>query len=95
MFHHHHQDHDREAEEFVYRLMNDPACFERFVYTDTIDNYKDIIEQLQKQYDDSQLDIFERAKIQSAIALAKRELAKTQAQYRIYKKYQARTAIQR
>jgi hypothetical protein len=37
---HHHEPHDRQAEEFVYRLMNDPACYERFVYTDTIDNYK-------------------------------------------------------
>jgi proline dehydrogenase len=90
---HHHQDHDREAEEFVYRLMSDPMCFERFVYTDTIDNYKNIIEQLQKQYDDATLDIFKRAKIQSGIAQAKRELAKTQAQYRIYKRYKMKTTI--
>ena len=73
---HHHQDHDRDAEEFVYRLMNSHACYERFVYTDTIDNYKDIIQQLQKQ-----------------LTQAKRELAKTQAEYRIYKKYKTRTAI--
>ena len=93
---HHRENHAREAEEFVYRLMNDPACFERFVYTDTIDNYQSIIEQLQKEYDEqTSTNIFERARIMSGLIRAKRELAKTQAQYRIYKKYRDRNRIER
>jgi hypothetical protein len=83
-----------EAEEWCFRLMNDPEYFEKWRYVDTINDYKSIIEEFQKLYDQTPVtDRFMRARIQSGLKQSKRNLAKTQAEYEMFKKYKARTAI--
>jgi hypothetical protein len=57
-------------------------------------NYNSIIEEFQKLYDKTPAtDRFARARIQSGMKQSKRDLARTQAEYKIFKKYKARTAI--
>jgi hypothetical protein len=74
--------------------MNDPNQFEKDRYVDTIDVYNSIIEEFQKLYDKTPVtDQFARVKILNGMKQAKRELAKTQAEYEIFKKYKTRTAI--
>ena len=86
--------HRSEAEEWCFRLMNDPEYFERWRYTDTVNDYNNIIEEFQKLYDQTPvLDRFMRARIQSGMRKSKRDLAKTMAEYEMFKKYKARTAI--
>jgi hypothetical protein len=76
--------------------MNDPACYERFVYTDTIDNYKNVIEDLHSAYEQTpESDHNKRDRITSALRRAKIQLAKTQFEYAVFKRYQKRTDIQR
>jgi glutamyl/glutaminyl-tRNA synthetase len=65
--------HRTEAQEWCFRLMNDP---EQFVYEQT-----------------PTTNHFMRARIQSGMKKSKRDLAKTQAEYEMLKKYKARTAI--
>jgi hypothetical protein len=68
--------------------------FEKERYLDSINVYSSIIEEFQKLYDKTPVtDRFIRARIQSGIKKSKRELAKTQAEYEMFKKYKARTAI--
>jgi len=91
---HHHQEHDEEAERFVYKLTSDLDYFEQFFYKDVINDYNNIIEQLQKQYEQTPAsDYFMRARIQSGLEQSKRDLAKTQAEYDKFKEYKTRTAI--
>jgi hypothetical protein len=86
--------HRSEAEEWYFRLMNDPKQFEKERYIDSINVYNSIIEEFQKLYDKTPAaDHLARAKIIKGIAQSKRELAKTQAEYKIFKKYKTRTAI--
>jgi hypothetical protein len=77
--------------------MNDPEYFEQWRFKDTIDDYNMIIAECQKLYDNNSNteDRFIRDKSVSTIKRAQRELAKTQAEYDIFKKYKARTAISR
>jgi hypothetical protein len=78
--------------------MNDPNYFEKWRYIDTINDYSNIIEEFQKLYEQTPAADryrFMRARILSGIAQSKRELAKTQNKYEIFKKYKARTAISR
>ena len=83
-----------EAQEWCFRLTNDPEYFEKWRYIDTINNYNSIIEEFQKLYDKTPAaDRSARAKILNGMKQSKRELAKTQAEYEMFKKYKARTGI--
>jgi hypothetical protein len=82
-----------EAEEWYFRLMNDPNQFEKERYIDSINVYSSVIDQLQKLYDQTPAsDHFTRTKIVNGMKQSKRELAKTQAEYEVFKKYKTRTA---
>ena len=77
-------------------MMNDPECFERFRYIDTINNYNLVIDECQKLYDNTPATAtnrFIRARSLGTMKRAQRELAKTQAEYDKFKKYKVRTAI--
>lgn len=76
--------HSPELQEWCYRMMNDPEQFERWRYIDTINDYRTIIAELEKLYVQTPvrqvcvLDRYTRARIQSEMKEAKRDLAKTQ-----------------
>ena len=56
--------------------MNDPEYWEKFRYIDTINDYKSIIEEFQKQYEQTPVTQRNtRARIQSELKKSKRELA--------------------
>jgi len=93
MFHRRNQQHDEKVEEWYYHLMHDPEYFERWRYTDTINNYKSIIEEFQKLNRQKLTDRSMRVRIQSGLKQAKQELAKTQTEYKIFKKYKKKTGI--
>jgi hypothetical protein len=83
-----------EAQEWCFRLMNDPNRFEEWRYIDTINDYNSIIDQFQKLYEQTPAtDRFARARILSGMKQSKIELAKTQAEYKTFNKYKARTAM--
>lgn len=68
--------------------------FEKWRYIDTINIYNSIIEEFQKLYDNTPAsDRFMRARILCGMKKSKRELAKTQAEYAMFKKYKMRNAI--
>ena len=68
--------------------------FEKERYIDTIDAYNSIIEEFQNLYDKTPAaNRSARAKILNGMKQSKTELAKTQADYEIFKKYKTRTAI--
>jgi hypothetical protein len=72
--------HSPEVQEWVYRMMNDPYEFEKFLYIDSINDYKSVIEECQKLYDNTPpSDRFIRARSVSTMKRAQKELAKTQA----------------
>jgi hypothetical protein len=74
--------------------MHDPREFEKWRYIDTINDYNSIIAELQKLYENTPAsDRFIRARIQNGMKQSKSDLAKTQAEYEMFKKYKARTAI--
>jgi hypothetical protein len=74
--------------------MNDPKYFEKFLYIDSINDYNSIIEECRKKlYDSTPATI--RARSLRTMKRAQRELAKTQAEYEIFKRYKAITAISR
>jgi hypothetical protein len=74
--------------------MNDPEQFEKWRYKDTINDYSSLIAEFQKLYENTPAaDRFIRARILSGIKKSKRDLAKTQAEYEMFKRYKARTAI--
>ena len=86
--------HSSEAQEWYFRLMNDPDQFEKERYIDTINVYNSIIEEFQKLYEQTPMtDHFARARILSGMKQSKRDLIKTQAEYEMFKKYKMRTAI--
>jgi hypothetical protein len=86
--------HRSEAQEWCFRLMNDPEYFEKWRYVDTINDYNSIIEEFQKLYDKTPAsDRSAITKIRNGLKQSKRNLAKTQAEYEMFKKYKARTAI--
>ena len=86
--------HRSEAEEWCFRLMNDPEYFERWRYTDNIDVYNSIIEEFEKLYEQTPVtQRYARTRILSGLKKSKRELAKTVAEYDNFKKYKTRIAI--
>jgi hypothetical protein len=88
--------HSPEVQEWYYRLVSDPEYFETWRYKDTINAYMSIIEEFQKQYEQTPAtDHFMRTRIQSGLKQSKRDLEKTMAEYEVFKKYKARTAISR
>jgi hypothetical protein len=83
-----------EAQEWCFRLMNDPNPFEKWRYIDTINDYNSIIEGFEKLYEQTAAtDRTARARILSGLKKSKRELAKTQPEYDVFKKYKIITAI--
>jgi hypothetical protein len=83
-----------EVQEWCFGLMNDPEYFEKWRYKDTINDYNSLIAEFQKLYEQTlTTNHFMRARIQSGMKKSKRDLAKTQAEYEIFKKYKMRTAI--
>jgi hypothetical protein len=83
-----------EAQEWLFRLANDPNQFEKERFIDAINEYNRLIEEYLKLYDKAPTtDRFTRARIVSGIAQSKRELAKTQAKYEVFRRYKVRTAI--
>ena len=77
-----------------YRMMNDPEYFEKWRFKDTINDYNMIIKEFEKLYEQTPAtDRYVRARIISGLKKSKRDLAKTQAEYKMFKKYKTRTAI--
>jgi hypothetical protein len=86
--------HYSEAQEWYFRLINDPNQFEKERFIDSINVYNSIIEEFQKLYKKTPAtDRLARAKILNGMEQSKRELARTQAEYEMFKKYKTRTAI--
>jgi hypothetical protein len=57
-------------------------------------HYDNLIAEFQKLYDQTPAsDLYARARIQSGMKKSKTDLAKTQDEYEMFKKYKARTAI--
>jgi len=80
--------------EWYFHIIKGPKYFEKFLYIDSINVYNSVIEEFSKLYDKTPpSDRFARATILSGMRKSKRELAKTQAKYEIFKKYKTRTAI--
>ena len=83
-----------EAQEWYFRLINNPCEFEKMRYIDSINVYNSVIEECQKLYDKTPAsDRFTSTRSLDGIKRAQRELAKTQAQYEMSRKYKTRTAI--
>jgi hypothetical protein len=51
MFYDDRKRHNPEVHEWCYRMINDPNQWDKFRYIDAIYNYKNIIEEFQKQYE--------------------------------------------
>ena len=74
--------------------MNDPEYFEKWRFKDTINDYNMVIKEFQKLYEQTPAtDRYARARIASGLKKSKRDLAKTQEEYEMFKKYKTRTAI--
>ena len=86
--------HDPDVESWHYRLMHDPEFFEKFRYLDSIDDYHMIIEEFQRLYDQAgATNHYIRARSLKGLNAAKRDLAKIQAEYELFKEYKMRNAI--
>jgi hypothetical protein len=86
--------HSSDVQEWCFRLMNDPEYFEKERFIDTINDYSNIIAEFQKLYEQTPAtQRYARARIQSGMRKSKRDLAKTMAEYEMFKKYKAKTAI--
>lgn len=78
----------------MYRLMNDPAYYERWFYKDTINNYNMLLEEFTKHYEQTPVtQRLARARLRSVIKRGERRLAKVQAEHEQFKRYKARTEI--
>ncbi len=67
-----------EAQEWYFRLVNDPEYFEKWRYKDAINDYNNLIVEFQKLYEQTPTsDRFIRARILSGLKKSKRDLAKT------------------
>ena len=65
--------HVPEAQEWYFRLMNDPNQFEKERFIDSINVFNSIIEEFQKMYDKTPAtDRFACARIQSGMKIKKR-----------------------
>jgi hypothetical protein len=89
--------HNPEIHEWCYRMINDPNQWEQFRFKDTIGSYNTIITECQKLYDSTPAttkeNLFIRATSLSTMKKAKRDLAKTLAEYEEFRRYKDRTAI--
>ena len=86
--------HRSEAEEWYFRLMNDPNQFEKYRFIDSINVFNDIIDEFQKLYEETPAtDRLARDEILDGIQQSKRDLARIYGEYEIFKKYKMRTAI--
>ena len=86
--------HNPEVHEWCYRMLNDPAEWEKFRCLDAIHNYNSIIDELQKMYEQTPAtNRYIRHRIESEMKEAKRDLEKTIAEYDKFKEYKERTAI--
>lgn len=85
-----------EVQEWCYHMMNDPEYFEKFRYIDSINYYNSVIDECQKLYDNTPVTNRSiRARSRSTMKRAQKELAKTLAEYELFKRYKMRTAISR
>ncbi|MFL6345722.1 MAG: hypothetical protein ACJ71K_13285 [Nitrososphaeraceae archaeon] len=85
---------ETEAQKWYFRLMNDPKQFEKERYIDSINVYNSIIEEFQKLYEKTPTsDRLARDEILDGMEQSKRDLARIQAEYEIFKKYKTTTAI--
>jgi hypothetical protein len=83
-----------EAEEWYFRLMNDPEYFEKERFIDSINVFNSIIREFQELYGETPVaDRLTRAKILDGMKQCERELAEIHAEYEMFKKYKVRTAI--
>jgi hypothetical protein len=86
--------HRSEAEEWYFRLMNDPEQYEKETFVDHINEINFIIKEFQKLHERPPVtDQLFRAKVLKQIERSKRTLSKIQVEYEIFKKYKMRTAI--
>jgi hypothetical protein len=78
--------HDPEVEKWYFLMAK--GGWEKFRYLDTIDDYTKIIEEFQKMYEQTPtIQRHTRARIISGLRQSERELARTQAEYDKFKKY--------
>jgi hypothetical protein len=83
-----------EAEEWYFRLKNDPGQYEKETFVDCINEIKFAIKEFRKLYEKAPVtDHLLRAKILKEIERSKRTLAKIQTEYEMFKKYKTRTAV--
>ena len=83
-----------EAQEWSFRLKNDPGQYEKETFVDRINEIKFAIKEFRKLYDKTPVtDHWFRAKILKQIERSKRTLSKTQIEYEMFRKYKTRTAI--
>jgi hypothetical protein len=69
--------HHSEAQEWCFSLMNEPEYFEKWRYTDTINDYNNLIVEFQKLYENTPAtDRFARAKILSGMKKSKKRFGK-------------------
>jgi transposase len=86
--------HDPAVQDWYFRMINDPECFEKWRYKDTINDYKSIIEESQKLLELTPLsDQHTCDNLITALREARMELKKTMAEYNEFKKFKAKTAI--
>jgi hypothetical protein len=70
--------HRTEAQEWYFRLVNDPEYFEKWRYKDAINDYNNLIVEFQKLYEQTPTsDRFIRARILSGLKKSKMDLVKT------------------
>jgi hypothetical protein len=75
-----------EAQEWYFRLMNDPEQFEKETFIDSINDFNRIIKELQNLYEETPTtDHLLRAEILNGIEHSKTDLSKIQAKYEIFK----------
>ena len=61
-------------QEWCYRMMNDPEYFERWRYTDSINDYNSIIEEFEKLYEQTPTtDRYARARIISGMKRSRKQ----------------------
>ena len=78
----------KEAEEWHFRLMNDPQQFEKEAFIDCIKEITFAIKELRELHEKAPVtDYLFRAKVLKEIERSERILSKIQADYEMFKKY--------
>ena len=81
----------KEAEEWHFRLMNDPQQFEKEAFIDRIKEINFAITEFRKLYEKAAVtDNLFRAKVLKEIECSERILSKIQIEYEMFKKYMGR-----